>query len=105
VVCSDYRRILGCRNIWTNSLDIDETFGNDYAGNANALLEMIYGYAVKIQSPTPADITAQREAATMSDERACFVDSATDGGHMAAPNGETDANPPGIKIAKAAYRL
>ena len=30
---------------------------------------------MKIQSPTPADITAQREAATIGDERACFVDS------------------------------
>ncbi len=66
---------------------------------------MIDKHTVEIQSPTPADITAQRVAATVGDERACFVDSAADGWHIFAPNGETDANPLGSRIAKAAYRL
>lgn len=48
--------MLGRLDIWTKSLDVDEPFSNDYAGNANTLLDMIDRHTVEIQFPTPADI-------------------------------------------------
>lgn len=79
VDCSDYRRILGCRSIWTKSLDVDEPFGNDHVGNAHALFDMIDRYAVQIEFPATAGIAAQCKASTVGDERACLFDSAADG--------------------------
>ena len=91
--CWVYRRISDCWNIWSQSVDIDQAFGNDYTGNANALFDMIDWSAVEVEFPTAADIAAQCEAATIGDERACFVDSAADGGHALALTGELSANP------------
>lgn len=54
---------------------------------------MIDWNAVEVEFPTTANITAQRKAAAVGDERACFVDSASDGGHALALTGELSANP------------
>lgn len=70
--------MLGRWNIWSQSVDIDQAFSNDYTGNANALFDMIDRYAVQIEFPTTADIAAQRKAAAVGNQRPCFFDSATD---------------------------
>lgn len=92
-------------DIWTECLDVDEPYANDYAGNTYALFYTIDGYAVQIEFPASANIAAQGKSTTVSDERPCFFDSAADVRHVVTTNGETDANPLRNNYSKAAYRL
>ena len=77
-------RILERWDIWTECLDVDEPYANDYAGNTHALFDTVDGYSVQIEFPASANIAAQSKAVPVSDERACFFDSTTDGRHVSA---------------------
>ena len=57
---------------------------------------MVDRHTVQIEFPTSADVAAQGKTTAIRDERACFVDSATYGGHALALTGEVWFNPLGI---------
>lgn len=105
VNCWDQRRKLRRWGIWTECSDVDEPCANDYTGNADTLFDTIDRYAVQIEFPASTNIAAQGKSTTVSDERSCFFDSATDVGHGATTNGEIDTNPLTNDNSKAAYRL
>ena len=53
--------------VWSKSIDVDQSFRNDYAGNANPFLDMIDWHTVEIELPATTDISAQCKAAAIVD--------------------------------------
>lgn len=76
VDCRNQLRILNRWEIGAQSVDVDQAFGDDYAGDTDALFDMVDRNAVQIQFPATADIAAQGKTASVRDKRTCFVDSA-----------------------------
>jgi hypothetical protein len=54
--------------VWSESIDVDQSVGNNYTGNADPLFDMIDRHTVQIELPTTTTITGQCKAAASSDE-------------------------------------